>query len=228
LIRPCSQLLEQQGWSCVRLFGVPNRGRDIAPFVRHLLPACAAGGHPWFVKVHTKRSSHLHQGQAWAEHLHSSLLHPEALASLAAWFEQDPQLGLVAPAGALQPLSANLSANGTHLQTLLAGFDLDPRQVLEQRFAAGSMAAMRTAALDPLIERIPPLEAFESEAGQTDGTLAHALERLLGLVVQHQGYKLVELSGSSARVPELAWEWAAPLPRALCASRHLEQSQCAI
>ena len=221
LIRPCSELLEQQGWTCVRVFGVPNRGRDIAPFVRQLLPACAAGGHPWFVKVHTKRSSHLHHGQAWGEHLHGSLLNPENLASLAAGFKQDPGLGLIAPAGALQPLTANLSANGTHLQTLLAGFDLDPRQVLQQRFAAGSMGAMRTAALAPLIERIPPLEAFEHEAGQTDGTLAHAIERLLGLIVQRQGYTLAELNGAATGVPDLAYQRAAPRTGATTAAKQL-------
>ena len=48
--------LRDLDFACVRLFGVDNRGRDMAPFLLHLLPAVAAAGHHFFVKLHTKKS----------------------------------------------------------------------------------------------------------------------------------------------------------------------------
>ena len=53
---PQPLLLKRLGWKRAQVFGVENRGRDMAPFLLHLLPAAVDGDHQLFVKVHTKRS----------------------------------------------------------------------------------------------------------------------------------------------------------------------------
>ncbi|NDC16284.1 MAG: hypothetical protein EBZ76_14280, partial [Synechococcaceae bacterium WB9_2_170] len=94
-----AQLLRDQGWERVRLFAVENRGRDLAPFLLQLLPSALRGGHEFFVKVHTKRSTHLVDGERWADHLTRSLLSTAAVRDCVEQLQRNPKLGLLAPAG---------------------------------------------------------------------------------------------------------------------------------
>lgn len=196
-----ADLLQAQGWPRVRLFAVENRGRDLAPFLRQLLPSAIANGHELFVKVHTKRSDHLADGEAWAEHLLGSLLEPTALEHNLALFQANPRLGLLAPAGTLMACSVALEANVEHLLTLCTSRGVRPSSLLQRRFIAGSMMVGRLEALQAMLELSLPLEGFEQEQGQTDGTLAHALERWLCCEAAAHGWELRELPGDAWAVP---------------------------
>ena len=74
------------------------------------------------------------------------------------------------------------------------------------------MMAGRLSALRPLLDLGLRLDQFEPEAGQTDGTLAHALERWIGVVIQQQGLELRELKGTRAGIPEFGHRWAVHPP----------------
>ena len=202
-------LLQHLGWPRVQLFGVTNRGRDIAPFLLKVLPAALANNHQQFVKVHTKLSTHLGDGEPWGEHLLSSMLSPCFLQQLSHQLENNSKLGLLAPSGTLLPCTLSLGRNSHHLLQLCRRHNLPPRTVLQGSFVAGTMMAGRLEALRPLLDQAPPLEAFEEEAGQTDGTLAHAFERWIGLLAEHHGWQIEELAGSSAAVPGFGYGWAA-------------------
>jgi len=204
-------LLIGQGWPSVEIVGVTNRGRDIAPFVRELLPRALKQGHPWFVKLHTKRSEHLGDGQAWGEHLRQQLGTATGLRTIATRFAEQPRLGLLAPAGTLLPSSVSLHHNASHLQALLPQLHMSSRWLLQKPFVAGSMFAARPEALAPLCELPLPLHAFEPEQHQRDGTLAHALERLVAAVAIQQGWQVQESAGSGASVPQFGHGWAAPI-----------------
>ena len=205
-------LLKGQGWPSGEIVGVANRGRDVAPFVGELLPRALAQGHPWIIKLHTKRSSHLANGRAWGNHLQQQLATAEALHTLGCCFAEQPQLGLVAPAGTLLPSSISLHHNASHLQQLLPRLGISGRWLLQQSFVAGSMFAARPEALAPLCQLQLPLDGFEPEQQQRDGTLAHALERLMAAVAIRRGWQVQERTGSCGGVPHFGLGWAALLP----------------
>ncbi|MFL0789029.1 MAG: rhamnan synthesis F family protein [Prochlorococcus sp.] len=200
-LRPAAELLRRLKWPRVQLYGVENRGRDIAPFLLQLLPAVLEHGHQLLVKVHTKASPHLGDGEPWREHLLDALLRPEALLEIVARFQQDSQLGLLAPAGTLLPCSVALYPNQAHLLALLKQSERSGRWLLQQRFIAGSMMAARVEAMAPLTLMGLKLKDFEEELGQTDGTLAHACERWIGATASAEGWSLEVLSGDTRSVP---------------------------
>jgi hypothetical protein len=201
-------LLQELSWPRVHIFAVPNRGRDLAPFLLKVLPAAMANNHQQFVKVHTKMSAHLRDGQPWGNHLLSSLLSPSWLQHLSHQLHNNGKLGLIAPSGTLLPGTLSLGRNRTHLLTLCKRHQVPPRVVLSSRFIAGSMMAGRLEALRPLLTQAPSLEDFETEAGQTDGTLAHAYERWIGIMAQLHGWHIEQLPGSADAVPNFGYGWA--------------------
>jgi lipopolysaccharide biosynthesis protein len=73
--------------------------------------------------------------------------------------------------------------------------------MLQQAFIAGSMMAGRLEALKPIADFSLNLADFEPEQGQTDGTLAHALERWLCCTAAREGWHLGELPGDTRAVP---------------------------
>ena len=52
----------------------------------------------------------------------------------------------------------------------------------------------RTAALRPLLDLHLSFDAFPEEQGQTDGTLAHAIERLYFLACEHAGFAWMKIT----------------------------------
>ena len=209
-LEAAAALVRELGWKRVELVGVPNRGRDVAPFVCELLPRALANGHPWLLKLHTKRSQHLEDGRHWSGHLLGQLGSPSTCAMLERWFAEQPQLGLVAAAGTLLPNGISLHHNARHLAALADQLGWSTRWLLQQPFVAGSMFAVRAQALAPLLELKLPLGAFEPEQQQRDGTLAHALERLMAALVIEQALEARELPGSSESVPQFGYGWAGP------------------
>ena len=195
--------LRRLNCSCVRLFGVDNRGRDVAPFLLHLLPAVVAAGHQFFVKLHTKKSLQfgLDGLDKWSRHLIDSLLSDDGVVVIENQFLADNDLGCLCPSGTLLPVAIALFKNDIRLRDLLSRSMIDGRWALAQKFVAGSMFAGRVDAFSSLIDCGFSLEEFELEDGQFDGTFAHALERLVSLEVNRSGWQIKEMSGSPAAVP---------------------------
>jgi lipopolysaccharide biosynthesis protein len=168
---------------------LPNRGRDVAPLLRWLQDG-AFDGHDLVCKLHGKHSPHRADGAAWRDSLLDGLLgSTERVAAIVERFRQDPQLGLLAPAGALQrPTAAPgwaKNARGVAQLARRLGLDEIPADTL---FAAGTMFWFRPQALQRLrcLGSDPAL--FPPEMHQTDGTPAHALERLMGACAQADGF----------------------------------------
>ncbi|RIY01373.1 glycosyltransferase [Aureimonas flava] len=175
----------------VELLQVPNRGRDIAPFLTALGPGTLRGydlvGH-----LHGKRSLHTvgvdpTYGERWRTFLWEHLLgdaFPMA-DRIAAAFDADPALGLVFPEDPNlvgwdggREVASGLAARMGVASPLPHAFD----------FPNGTMFWARPAALEPLFALGLATEDYPPEPLPKDGTLLHALERLLPFSAEAAGY----------------------------------------
>ncbi|MEW9625027.1 glycoside hydrolase family 99-like domain-containing protein [Rhodanobacter geophilus] len=169
---------------------IENRGRDILPFL-HVADHLLDEGVDAVLKLHTKRSTHRADGKDWRQELVTRLLAPERAPRLAAAFDTDPSLGMIAAEGHIQPLGHYLGANRETLDYLAVRIGMDAPCDSDE-FVAGSMLWVRLAALRPLLDAQLEIQAFESEHGQIDGTLAHAVERLFASTARHAGFHVAD------------------------------------
>ncbi|OBU66934.1 hypothetical protein A9K58_10830 [Stenotrophomonas maltophilia] len=165
-----------------------NHGRDILPFLQ-LAEALLEDGEDIVLKLHTKRSTHRNDGDQWRNELVDRLLAPERAALIVEAFDADPGLGLVPPEGHVQRLDYFWGANERNVQGLLSRFGLPQADTDNDTFIAGSMFWVRLEALRPMFDAHLQPSLFDEEAGQVDGTLAHAIERTFTLVARYAGYR---------------------------------------
>ena len=184
-----------------------NRGRDVLPFLRvaHFLQR---QGVRLILKLHTKRSTHRTNGEQWRRELVDRLLRPSRANRILEAFE-DPNLGLVAPEGHVLPIKDYLGANQDALSSLVSRVGLRELRP-DDEFVPGSMFWVSTDAIRPLLDAQFLESEFETETGQIDGTLAHAVERAFGLSTAAAGLT-VATAASTCNEPEpttTAYEYA--------------------
>ncbi|KRE84612.1 hypothetical protein ASG75_11980 [Rhodanobacter sp. Soil772] len=171
-----------------------NRGRDILPFL-HVANRLLDEGVTTVLKLHGKRSTHRQDGETWRRELLDKLLAPERAARIAAAFRDDATLGLVHAEGHLQPLDYYWGANQANVDYLTCRLGIAAPQVEHDNFIAGSMFWLRPAALRLLLDAHLEVAEFEAEAGQLDGTLAHAIERVFSLSASAGGFSTLSAAG---------------------------------
>ena len=181
----------------VYILSVPNIGRDIRPFIL-ALRVVSDFGYVLGCKLHTKKSPHRADGDSWRDQMFDSLLGSKSVAQSTIYrFEQDPKLGVICPAASLTDLSEDRinAGNRMWLDKLLPKFGAqDLVGTYKTHFPAGSMYWFRTAAIDALLDHtFLDIDAFELEAGQLDGTLAHCIERLIPVVANRSGFTVEEI-----------------------------------
>jgi lipopolysaccharide biosynthesis protein len=169
----------------------PNHGRDIFPFV-HLVNSGRLFNYAAICKLHTKRSCHLPHGDQWRNELIQGLLPGnESTHSLLDAFLGDPSLGAWVSDGQLLRHRHFWGPNRERVEHELARIGIKANRY-ELKFPGGSMFWIKPAALHLLKGMDYNALDFEREEGQLDGTLAHAIERIIGFLVQHSGQRLVE------------------------------------
>ncbi|MGI8663441.1 MAG: glycoside hydrolase family 99-like domain-containing protein [Acidimicrobiales bacterium] len=183
----------------LRVLDVGNRGRDIWPLVS-LVNAGYLDPYHIILKVHTKRSAWraAHSGLSgdgdrWRAQLLGALLGDgENVTQILDAFSEQPNLGLVSADGSI--LGPEFwGDNEDNVANLLRRIELrlSPDRL---RFGAGSMYWIRGFALQGLRCLNLSADDFEPEEGQVNATTAHALERLLGVVIDEAGLAMVERS----------------------------------
>ena len=181
------------------LHRVPNRGRDIGPLLTELGKTLDQNyeihGH-----LHTKKSVLVDGGTAtrWREFLLTNLLGDRArpmadviLASL----HNNPNLGLVFPD---DPGCLSWTDNRAHAEALASRLQLNPLPDAIN-FPVGTMFWARQGALTSLYELGLTWEDYPEEPLGYDGTMLHAIERLLPQICMANGkrYAMSHVPGFS-------------------------------
>ncbi len=155
---------------------VPNRGRDIGPFVGQAGAMVRSGNYDIIGHLHGKRSLAVsaQTGDRWRSYLVDTLL--DGLPTILSLFEHDPLLGLVF---AEDRHCVNWGMNQDIAAALIKR--LQPPAILPDWpiFPIGTMFWARPAALAPLWSMALSERDFPAEPVAYDGTILHALERML-------------------------------------------------
>lgn len=170
-----------------------NRGRDIAPFVM-LLNAGVFDGFDAVLKLHTKRSPHLLDGEVRRKMLFLALCGERRATVKALSAFTDPRTGFVGWEACWREAPPYWMANRARVEQMAQRMGA-PVGAVRLGFFEGSMFWFRPDALATLRELDLALEKFEAEAGQVDGTLHHALERCFTIAGWARGYEVRDMKG---------------------------------
>jgi lipopolysaccharide biosynthesis protein len=169
----------------------PNHGRDIFPFV-HLVNSGILFKYAAVCKLHTKKSTHLDRGDEWRKKLIQGLLPGKAATkALLDSFLNEQNIGAWVADKQLLKHRHYWGPNRERVEHELARIGIKANRY-ELKFPGGSMFWIKPAALHLLKGMDYNALDFEREEGQLDGTLAHAIERIIGFLVQHSGQRIVE------------------------------------
>ncbi|MBK1644895.1 hypothetical protein CKO25_09580 [Thiocapsa imhoffii] len=190
LARGVEESLRARNLQAVALEEVPNRGRDIGPFLT-AFGSVMRERYDILGHVHTKKSLDLgdpESARIWSNFLLDNLLGGRvAMASrILARFVAEADLGLVFPD---DPHACGWSDNRTIASAIAQQLGLGALPERHFWFPIGTMFWARTEALRPLFERGYDWEDYPPEPLPYDGTFLHALERLLPTIVQRAGYR---------------------------------------
>lgn len=139
--------------------------------------------------LHTKKSPQFEDkktGEGWLDFLLQSLFSgviQTGLRTISAHFSSKQDLGLVFP---VDPLLIGTDSNVTHINTIVEKFGLSSPGYQED-FPVGGMFWIRGNVIRMVAQRFEALE-FEPEPISTDGSVAHAIERLMPRAVSSVGY----------------------------------------
>ena len=174
-----------------------NRGRDIAPFLSILKNKLM--NYDLVCKIHTKKSNHDINLKGWRKYLWDNLLGNSLITNkIIHEFIENEKLGIVWPVsfpyithlglesgwGSNQNSFQNLETAKKHFPELDLG---NANSIFD--FPQGSMFWFRPKALKLLTYKDISAHHFAEEDKQIDHTLAHAIERLFGIIVNKSGFE---------------------------------------
>lgn len=167
----------------------PNRGRDIAPLFVWFRDDIKK--YDYLLHMHSKKSLYTGSEKAgWRQYSLDSLVGSESLVrKIFNIFEKEEGYGLVYPDNHedVPMLAYSWLANEGEGRRLLDQLSI-PFEGGIFTYPAGSFYWARMDAIMPLFDRRFTIEDFPEEAGQTDGTIAHAIERGIAFVAKNRNY----------------------------------------
>jgi hypothetical protein len=183
----------QQVFPHAHVITFENHGRDVGPFVA-LSQSGVLFKYDFVCKIHTKRSLHRADGDDWRRALIDGALGSSDLVDrIIANFRADPALGMVVAHGYLRSGPEVWSGNERWLNRLLPRLGF-PLEVNHCTFAVGNIFWIRSSLLHPLVRLGIGLSDFEPEPLFIDGGLAHAIERIFGLICHYGSMRAIQHS----------------------------------
>jgi glycosyltransferase involved in cell wall biosynthesis len=168
---------------------VPNRGRDLGPFLTEYAEAIA-GNYDLVGHMHSKRSLGVDAavGETWRKFLWHNLLgdgHP-MMDLVIGRLADDDKIGIVFPN---DPHLSDWDDNRDLAEILAKRLGINDPLPPFFEFPIGTMFWARPQALSPLFGLKLRWDDYPEEPLPYDGTILHALERLLPFVARHAGYR---------------------------------------
>lgn len=170
-----------------------NIGRNFGPLLVEL--STVVPDFDYILHMHSKRSDHNRNGlgASWSERNFELFLKPSNFERAMQILQNDPEIGLVY-ADCSDLLRKINYRWGVNLNLIRDGkFRGLYKQALECdnyiAFPAGGMFLAKTQALKPLFDLTWSYDDFPRELGQLDGTMQHAVERLIGVIPETLGFK---------------------------------------
>jgi glycosyltransferase involved in cell wall biosynthesis len=185
----------------VHIVMIPNRGRDIGAFLSGVDPATVAKydviGH-----LHSKRSKFLNDrfvGERWRRFIWRNLVgHRQPMMDvILGRMVQVPRLGLVFP---VDPHLSDWDHNLKIAEELVRRIGMTEPLPPFFNFPIGTMFWARREAVAPLFKLGLTWDDYPQEPAPIDGTILHALERILPFVAQHAGYRY-----ATTHIPGVTW-----------------------
>ena len=189
---------------------VNNRGRDILPFMT-LVNAGALDGYEAVCKLHTKKSPHRDDGDHWRRHLIGGVLPDTGAAALLDTFLWDDASAFWVADGQHFSGSEWWGTNFEVTRHLMRRLEIEI-EFDDLSFPAGSIYWMKPLMVG-LLKALKLEEGhFEEEQAQVDGTLAHALERVMGFLAMSAGQQVVQTTQLAEKTAK-GFSAAQDLPR---------------
>lgn len=174
------------------ILAFPNHGRDVFPFTE-LLRVGVLDDYELVCKIHTKRSLHRADGDAWRQSLYSGLLgSKELVKNICKHMRTDPDISMVVPDGYIYD-SEYMGSNAEALVALTQRIELD-FDINNMLFPAGNMFWGSATLIQFLKALNLTVRDYELEAGQLDGTIGHAIERFAGVACTAAAQKMITTS----------------------------------
>lgn len=174
------------------VLAVSNKGRDILPFIT-LLNAGAFDGYAAVCKFHTKKSPHRSDGDHWRQHLISGILPEIGLEKKLSSFVADPTAAFWVADGQHYTSPEWWGSNYNTTRAVMQRIEVNISQEALS-FPAGSIYWVKPMMLGLLKSLSLSADLFEPETAQVDGTLAHAIERVLGFLAAAADQKILQTS----------------------------------
>ena len=166
-----------------------NRGRDIAPV--YVLFGKELREYKYVMHMHSKKS--LYQGSeqmGWRQYSVNALIgSKEHALRMISLLEKNEDIGILYPERfeEMAPEAYGWLSNKKKGKAFMESIGVPYKSGIFL-YPAGSFFIVRNDAIKQLWNQNLTYEDFDEEAGQTDGTLAHVLERVLGQVVSFNGF----------------------------------------
>lgn len=190
----------QNNFKNVNIDIVENRGYDVGPFIE-VLNKVNLDDYSYIIKLHTKRdikdkgiyltNGFIVYGDRWRNDLLSFMKHYKKAINL---LENNKKVGMIAGTNVIltqkqDEKEENLIQN---IKDIYKKFDIIPEND-KYLFVAGTMFIVRAELFKKLQNKFK-LEDFETP--QKEPTLAHKLERIFGIIVCYNGYKITNVNNN--------------------------------
>lgn len=171
---------------------VDNHGRDIFPFVE-IIRSGVLFKYELVCKLHSKRTEWRAGGEEWRQHLIRGILgSTETVDRILNAFASDPDLGIVVADRQIFRGREFWASNEHLLIPMLRKIGLDASS-FEKGFVGGSIYWIRPFMLRSINALDLGFDDFEPEPLSNDGTMAHAVERLVSLVCYDAGMRIADV-----------------------------------